>query len=283
MAENTWSNWKRFWVGGGPKVQITPAAIIPLGGGATKQFSLDQPGEVVTFGKGKMKRFDSAKPIASPVAHGPMQTRQGQLPPGTGPQNASGPMAGALAKPAVVRPSAALSIGTIAVAPVGPDGFIAQGAAVMLSVEVKNAGPADAPATSTVKLECIVKSGGACPVASHTQPVGKSIPAGSSRSFTLVSASPSQPGTYQVRITPVNGRRGSGGQVDLKVKGMQISPAAAGKINRNLGAQPQGAGQIQRVPAATPPAMQPADKNENGASHNEMLRVPAAKPVEPTR
>ncbi|MBW2244166.1 MAG: hypothetical protein JRH01_19455 [Deltaproteobacteria bacterium] len=102
------------------------------------------------------------------------------------------------------------------------------------------------------------------------------IPVGQSRSFTLISALPSQPGIYQLRVSPIMGTRGSGAEVEIKIKGDKRIPAAAMKPVTQPGALTSGAGnkatpKLKRVPA-TP-------KKENGNGQEGMMRVPAQKAV----
>ncbi|MCP3984959.1 MAG: hypothetical protein GY723_11255 [bacterium] len=125
----------------------------------------------------------------------------------------------------VLRPIArpVLSVKSIAKAPVEPGGSFKVGVHVMLDVRVKNTGTADSQGTEQLKIQCIVVSGGACPVTNSQQTIPP-IPKGSDRSVILVAAQTTEPGTYKVTATPVGGARGSGSQVTIQVKGTKLAP-----------------------------------------------------------
>lgn len=253
--DNTKTDWRRFWVGEPPKVGSSTGltANVVLGGGKIKQYSLDQPGEALMFGKGEAMQFDFSK--TPRFKGGQTKMMQGELPPGTGPKLPTLPaegVGGLQTKPGLRLKGPALSVKTIAV--VG--GWIESGKHVGLSIEVANAGPVAALGTEPIQIQCTVKSGGPCPVPNSTKTVGKPIPVGSSRSFTLISAIAAQPGTYEVKASPTGGGRGSSFQVEIQVKGSQLSPGAPGQQILMPGAKPALPG--TREGSTPQPAVKPA-------------------------
>ena len=225
--DNTKTNWKRFWVG--PALADLGKALqakVDIEGGKAMEYDLGQPGEGLLIGKGEARQFDFGE--MPRFEGGQMKTLQAEMPPGTGPEPPAvpgGKPKGFEAKPDLKPLAPSLSVKTIAVSPV-VGGWVESGKNISLSVEVANAGPAPAEGTEPIKLQCTVKSGGPCPVATGSHTVGKPIPVGESRSFTLISASAAEPGTYQVRAAPVGGARGTGIEVEIRVKGGRLSTDA---------------------------------------------------------
>jgi len=113
------------------------------------------------------------------------------------------------------------------------NGMVTPGASMTLGFTIKNAGVKESGDKGTYSIQCLVLSGGECPVASvSNQPVPNLAP-GASKSYTLMQAIMAEKGKYRVIITAQpTSSRGRPRQIEFTVGDTVLKKTTPPKATR---------------------------------------------------